>query len=354
MNGQSELTPKQDQTIAAGDTVGVYPRPLWESWMTFREAQRDETKQIRFTATALGFALLFYIFISAALPLVLERAAGAILPPQGVGIWTPPLVEQIIYFLTYVFTLLLPFGAYIALLGMPVKVAFPKGPTRWALGVGAIPVLFGIAVVGNYISQLALWLLGQAGYTSMAQMPMFSQDTAANILMIISYTVLPGLMEELVFRGVIMQSFRRFGDAFALLVSAALFALCHVNLPQMVAAFCIGLALGYVALKTGSLWIGMLFHMLYNGYALGAQWLYDQMTPEAFGFVMYVADGALFLMGLLCFAILYYGQKNLLSLHPPRTVLGSGGKLGALVTSIPFVVVLLLFCLLSAQTITRL
>ena len=81
------------------------------------------------------------------------------------------------------------------------------------------------------------------------------------ILYIINGVVLPAFIEEIVFRGAIMQSLRRFGDGFALLVSSVLFAVVHGNFVQAPYAFLMGLVIGYFVLRTGSLWAGIFIHL---------------------------------------------------------------------------------------------
>ncbi len=66
------------------------------------------------------------------------------------------------------------------------------------------------------------------------------------------------------FRGMIFQSMRRFGDSFALTISAILFALFHGNLVQAPNAFVMGLLIGYMVLYSGSLWVGVLIHAVNN------------------------------------------------------------------------------------------
>jgi hypothetical protein len=54
----------------------------------------------------------------------------------------------------------------------------------------------------------------------------------------------------------------------AIVVSALFFALIHMNPWQALNAFGIGLVMGYVYYKTGSLWLTMLIHFVNNGTAV--------------------------------------------------------------------------------------
>jgi sodium transport system permease protein len=60
-------------------------------------------------------------------------------------------------------------------------------------------------------------------------------------------------------------------------VSALFFALAHTVFQQSVLAFVMGLVIAYLAVQTGSLLPGMLFHLTHN--ALGV--LSSQLTTEA-------------------------------------------------------------------------
>ena len=63
--------------------------------------------------------------------------------------------------------------------------------------------------------------------------------------------VLAPLAEELLFRKALLDRLKPYGEGFAILASALLFALVHGNLFQMLYAFAVGGFFGYVALRTG-------------------------------------------------------------------------------------------------------
>jgi len=79
--------------------------------------------------------------------------------------------------------------------------------------------------------------------------------------------VLPGLSEELFFRGILMRfaAKRSRTATFPLLLSAVLFALMHSNPYGMLSIFLAGALLGAIYYLTGSLWCSMIAHACYNG-----------------------------------------------------------------------------------------
>jgi hypothetical protein len=88
------------------------------------------------------------------------------------------------------------------------------------------------------------------------------------LLLILVAGVVP-CAEELFFRGLVYPLMRRdLGPALAILLNAAVFALVHV-IPQLLPGlFVIGLILAYLRERSGSIWPGVLYHVLQNGVAL--------------------------------------------------------------------------------------
>ena len=75
---------------------------------------------------------------------------------------------------------------------------------------------------------------------------------AALVLYLIRLSVLPALLEELLFRGILLRSFRQFGDAFALVASSVSFGLIHYTMSKDINGFILGMILGYCVIRTGS------------------------------------------------------------------------------------------------------
>ena len=83
-------------------------------------------------------------------------------------------------------------------------------------------------------------------------------------LIILVAVVIGPLVEELIFRHGLIPALRVYGDRFAIVVSAIAFGIFHGNFSQIVYATGIGLVLGYVYTKTGSVKYSFLLHMLMN------------------------------------------------------------------------------------------
>lgn len=84
------------------------------------------------------------------------------------------------------------------------------------------------------------------------------------MLSLIATVIVPALVEEFAFRGIILGSLKKFGEGFAVIVSSVLFGLMHGNFEQIPFAFLVGLVLGFITVKSGSIWIAVLIHAFNN------------------------------------------------------------------------------------------
>ncbi len=75
------------------------------------------------------------------------------------------------------------------------------------------------------------------------------------------------VVEELTYRGLGFTLLQRFGPAFAMVVTGAMFALGHGLIALLPTAAAFGLGLAYLRSRTGSLYPGIVLHVLFN--ALG-------------------------------------------------------------------------------------
>jgi sodium transport system permease protein len=83
---------------------------------------------------------------------------------------------------------------------------------------------------------------------------------------------IPAICEELAFRGFILSGFRHLGHKWrAIFYSALFFGLSHALLQQSITAWVLGLVIAFLAVQTGSIVPGVVFHVIHNtlGLAIG-------------------------------------------------------------------------------------
>jgi uncharacterized protein len=100
---------------------------------------------------------------------------------------------------------------------------------------------------------------------------------------ILKVAIMAPIIEEMIFRGVIMHGLMRNYSKFtAVFVSALLFALFHLNPWQFPATFVLGLILGILMLRTRNIYLCILGHATNNGLVLISMFYFDQIQKTSF------------------------------------------------------------------------
>lgn len=84
------------------------------------------------------------------------------------------------------------------------------------------------------------------------------------ILTIVLFAIIPAILEELIFRGIIFQGLKSLGFWPSALITSLLFTLMHGSLSQFIYPFIVSIILCYVVYKTNSLYSSMLIHLISN------------------------------------------------------------------------------------------
>lgn len=124
--------------------------------------------------------------------------------------------------------------------------------------------------------------------------------------------LLPAICEEALFRGVIMRGLRQFGDLFAVICSAFIFAIMHGGYDQLILQFAVGLMIGSAVMISNNIFVGMAMHFTYN---LGV--IVISLVPELLGqalpYFNYLYDATGMILGFVFVitGVIYYGYKLL-------------------------------------------
>ena len=90
---------------------------------------------------------------------------------------------------------------------------------------------------------------------------------------LLTIAVLPAVLEELMFRGVILHRLRLVIDTrLAIGVQAMLFAAMHLDGVYLLPHFAFGCLAGFLRVAAGALWPCMLMHLVWNGWIVLAAW----------------------------------------------------------------------------------
>lgn len=99
----------------------------------------------------------------------------------------------------------------------------------------------------------------------------FQKMSISPIYLLLSVCIFAPFIEEFMYRGILLNGFlNKYPPKVAIFFSALLFAFAHMNIPQGINAFILGIVLGTVFYKTNSLYLCIFMHFINN---LSAQFI---------------------------------------------------------------------------------
>ncbi len=127
--------------------------------------------------------------------------------------------------------------------------------------LASLPVLLGLTI-------FLAWLFPQSQQNHPALEEMKQTDLFGKALLIFSATILAPLMEEVVFRGFLQTTLRKYlGSPWLGILGASVsFAIVHPVWVHWPVLFVLALVLGYNYERTGRLWSSIVLHSTFNAY----------------------------------------------------------------------------------------
>lgn len=180
--------------------------------------------------------------------------------------------------------------------------------------IGAQPIVQWLASVNQMIPLPEALEQFERTQTELIQRVLESDmGLAFNLAML---ALVPGICEEVLFRGYAQRQFERSGSAtFGIVLSGVLFGLYHLRPSQLLPLTFLGLYLAYLTWRTGSLIPAMVVHFAHNGLAVfAANFIrtsdeYDMDTLQ---------DGGMPWYGVVIGALLFGGVVYVLQNLAPR------------------------------------
>ena len=269
------------------------------------QCRSDDERYFRRVVFAIGAGLLFFLLFLLLMSVAVSGLSGllAVLPLS-------PTAAEVIYQLIY--------GAmYLAVFMLPVPImhAFLRGahlPWQPMAARRSVSRYLPLIVLGGITlilaqSHLNAILVGFLNYGDLFGEILPAGDAMSDTDIVLSFIVLavvPAFCEEFLFRGAVLSNLLPFGRGTAILLSALTFALMHQNLAQFLYAFGAGILLGVLYERTGSIWNGVILHLLNNASSLLAEVLPARFGAETGERILLVLDAVLFCTGLASIAVL--------------------------------------------------
>jgi membrane protease YdiL (CAAX protease family) len=131
--------------------------------------------------------------------------------------------------------------------------------------------------------------------------------------------ILPGIGEELIFRGLLQPVIGRLikSNNLAVILTAAIFSAAHLDFNGFLPRFVIGLLLGFIFLWTGKLWLSIVLHSINNSLVLIASYAVGpgQSSGQEPG---YILAGQIILMLIFLFPAIKMLKEFRMQYSPRR------------------------------------
>lgn len=190
-----------------------------------------------------GFFSLFYIFLFMCLSI-------------GASIFFSN--TQVVTIIVYLGILIYSIG-YILLFKLDLK----KTLRLHSLQIGSVFLLILLALTirpaAGFISQI-----GSLFFQDLTSSSIIQESVQNVALAILTTGIMPGIVEEVVFRGIVYSGMRKARPVKGILLSALFFGLAHMNFQQFCYAFFIGIIFGLVVEATDSIFSSMIMHAVFN------------------------------------------------------------------------------------------
>ena len=263
-----------------------------------------EKKAMKKAASHVGFGLLMFYIVMYALSFLV----GMVLGITG----TEHLLSEPVFQLE--FNVILTLFGFVsgAILIFALEKNKPSqlisyGLTQKGTFFGGILLGIGWCTVANFITGLLQTVL-EPVFPIVQNEIETPNGIIGFVISVLSMAVAPALLEEFIFRGAIMGTLLKFGKGFAIFTSALLFGLVHGNLVQIPFAFMVGIILGVLTLRTGSIWTAVIVHFLNNFISVCLDYLSKNISEDLMSGISLILMGVMVALGLLGFFLLY--KKN--------------------------------------------
>ena len=209
--------------------------------------------------------------------------------------------QMSIYFMTFMFSLFL-WRKHKGEIEIKLKKVEPvKLAQLSAITVCGIP----IALFLNYFAGI----LSSAGADSAEDV-----NTYPLILSLVVFAVVPAVVEEFVFRGVILGAYSKVDVKAGIVISSLFFALLHFSFGSVMYGFFFGLLFAVIRLSTGNLVYTIIMHCLFNTINVLMSYMRLDEIPAVVVFIVF----AVALFGFITL-VMYFFSRNTIDTHMSRS-----------------------------------
>ena len=258
--------------------MNLYPYPYVD---TVEAARKEEIKGIKRAGNLTGvtFFILTSVMVLWSIPVTIIIMLLSKRPTLALDYLSDATIIQVIQIVVSSVAFIFPFLLLLKMMKARLSDvgSFNKATNKKIM----LPlILIGLGVCGfsNFVTSAAGIVLQQFGFDYNVQGIATPTEPFGIVLSFVATAITPALVEEFAMRGVLMGVLRKYGEGFAVIVSALVFGLMHGNLVQIPFAFILGLFFGYAVIKTGTIWTAVIIHFINNFISISFDYIFSDLT----------------------------------------------------------------------------
>lgn len=261
---------------------------------------KEENKKV---FNRIGLAMLVSMILKNVIQIIFFNIIGKVNPDLLSASWINYIALAISYYL----------------IGFPVFYfmikGLPEGEKREdkKLGVWEIVkfcfISYSLMYIFNFLTNIFIILISIFKGSEVVNPLQNIIEGSSLILTLIFVGILSPIIEEMMFRGIMLNKLRRYGDKVAIVTTALLFGLFHANFSQFFYATVLGLIFAYVTLKTGTIKYSIILHIFVNmmGSFIIPLIIGDGSNLVAYGCVLFLV----LLISIVGLVLLIKDRKNI-------------------------------------------
>lgn len=261
---------------------------------------KEENKKV---FNRIGLAMLVSMILVNVIQIIFFNIIGKVNPDLLSASWINYIALAISYYL----------------IGFPVFYfmikGLPEGEKREdkKLGVWEIVkfcfISYSLMYIFNFLTNIFIILISIFKGSEVVNPLQNIIEGSSLILTLIFVGILSPIIEEMMFRGIMLNKLRRYGDKVAIVTTALLFGLFHANFSQFFYATVLGLIFAYVTLKTGTIKYSIILHIFVNmmGSFIIPLIIGDGSNLVAYGCVLFLV----LLISIVGLVLLIKDRKNI-------------------------------------------
>lgn len=328
------------------------------SWVTQQIYRTQEKQQLRRDSNFIGagmLALTFFMQLTFTGVLLLLALFGIVSPgalagQEGAHFGLSANAYLVTYMLVYTIAMGFPLPLMALIFRRNIRPFGQRQRVRPGFFLCLIFLGMAICILANFITSYIMTYLEYFGVPQPEMPDLMEKEPVGLLLNILTICVLPAFLEEMVFRGYILQTLRPYGDGVALFVSALLFGLMHGNVLQIPFAFVVGLVLGFVVIRTNNIFVAIVIHFLNNFMSTMLDYAGYYLSDAALNVLTIVIFCLLAAVGGVAALVLYLRRSPVMQpTDAPRSLLSAGERASTVVLQSPVMLIsVIVFILLTA------